>query len=1151
MKKLLPLLTILIALNSKAQTIRYVSPLGAGSRNGLSWANAAPSNRLQLMITASSSLTADQVWVAAGTYTPTHNPSNGIIGGGRDRAFLLKSGTGLYGGFTGTETAVVQANPTLNVTTLSGDFTGDDVITFAGTNSLTIANNTTNAYHVVISASSNSLTVLDGFTVKGGCADYTSVGIVTVNSQNTFRNNGAGLYNINSSTQVNNCGFTLNTSINFGGGIYNENSNSNFIKCNINNNLLQSFTPNKKGAGIYQINQNCNYTNCSVVNNIHDSPGQLNGIGLFLGSGSVTITNSFFSKNLRSTSATSINDGGAIFSLGSITIRQTIFNENVCQSGGAIHLAGSNNSEVSNCIFIGNIASIGGAIRCLHAGTANIINNTFFNNNATTNGGGLDIVNGTNNLINNIFYNNTGGGNNDINGTPTSAINNQTQVYTGGIGSSTLNPVFTNSINPIGADGIWFTADDGLQLTATSPCVNTGTTTVFTPTVDALLTARPQNCEIDRGAYEYVGTVMAPFTTVPTTQTILYVKKGGAGLQNGSSWANAMPEVAHALHSAHNSPGNTVNFIWVATGSYTPVYDVNFDACASNPRERTFLLKNGVRLVGGFAGVVTETNVTQANPQVNPCILSGDFNNDDGITGTGNTFTLTNINDNAYHVLVASNLTLPTAIFGFTVTGGNANDITNFNFLGWGIKTWQTAGGGLLSFGGASNLNVLRCTFTRNVGFNGANTTTGGAISLFNGANAYIESVVFNQNYSTYGAGVRVVNSNPILDKTVFCNNKTTVNSVAIGILSGQIANLKLYNSVFYNNRGVETFAFGNSHTVTIQNCTFFKNSGTAVFNNNSTISTDFSITNCIFKLNGVDVNSSSIYPLIQLTYSTFQTNNYGGIAFNNNTLTASFVNTVTPEGADGIWMTADDGLQLSTGSPCIDNGNNAVLTYTADILNRTRIINTTVDRGAYEFNSTFVIPTYTVLPIELLYFTATPQNNNQVNLNWATASELNNAYFTILKSSDGLNWQELGQVTGAGTSNQKHSYELIDTKPYQGISYYQLKQTDFSGKSSYSKIVDVNFNSDIENPSPQFVIYPNPAQEMLNVELQMLNEGTTTLEIINAFGQIVLTENVTSNNFTLKTDNLKNGIYIVKITSTGSQKATNNQITKRLIINR
>lgn len=121
------------------------------------------------------------------------------------------------------------------------------------------------------------------------------------------------------------------------------------------------------------------------------------------------------------------------------------------------------------------------------------------------------------------------------------------------------------------------------------------------------------------------------------------------------------------------------------------------------------------------------------------------------------------------------------------------------------------------------------------------------------------------------------------------------------------------------------------------------------------------------------------------------------------------------------------------------------------------------------------------VLPIELLSFNAI-RNGDNVDVFWTTVSELNNDYFTVERSKDGVNFDKLVTTDGAGNSNSLINYIETDFTPFEGISYYRLKQTDFSGANSYSQIVAVNYIIADDNIS----IYPNPTEGekfMINIK--------------------------------------------------------------------
>ena len=94
-------------------------------------------------------------------------------------------------------------------------------------------------------------------------------------------------------------------------------------------------------------------------------------------------------------------------------------------------------------------------------------------------------------------------------------------------------------------------------------------------------------------------------------------------------------------------------------------------------------------------------------------------------------------------------------------------------------------------------------------------------------------------------------------------------------------------------------------------------------------------------------------------------------------------------------------------------------------------------------------------LPIELLSFTGEQHNENNI-LKWITASETNNDYFTVERSFDAINFEEVGIVDGAGNSISTLNYSLIDNRPFDGVTYYRLTQTDFDGNHQSFGLISV-----------------------------------------------------------------------------------------------
>jgi hypothetical protein len=121
---------------------------------------------------------------------------------------------------------------------------------------------------------------------------------------------------------------------------------------------------------------------------------------------------------------------------------------------------------------------------------------------------------------------------------------------------------------------------------------------------------------------------------------------------------------------------------------------------------------------------------------------------------------------------------------------------------------------------------------------------------------------------------------------------------------------------------------------------------------------------------------------------------------------------------------------------------------------------------------------TNTTLPVELLYFDAFVMDNQTVNCSWGTSTEINNDFFTLERSVDGVNFEVLGDVRGAGNYSGSLYYEFLDQEAYNGVSYYRLKQTDFDGTTSYSHVIAVNFASANAN----YTVYPIPFESSLSI---------------------------------------------------------------------
>jgi hypothetical protein len=165
-------------------------------------------------------------------------------------------------------------------------------------------------------------------------------------------------------------------------------------------------------------------------------------------------------------------------------------------------------------------------------------------------------------------------------------------------------------------------------------------------------------------------------------------------------------------------------------------------------------------------------------------------------------------------------------------------------------------------------------------------------------------------------------------------------------------------------------------------------------------------------------------------------------------------------------------------------------------------------------------------LPIKLLNFNALAKGAN-IDVNWTTASENNNDYFNVQRSTDGVNFTSISTIHGAGNSSKILTYSSPDHRPLDGISYYRLKQTDYDGVSSYSNIEVVEFSVKSEFT---FEIYPNPFSKETTFYMAE-NLKNASLIVYDTYGQeIKQVRNVSGKTLTFQRENLLSGLYYVNL---------------------
>ena len=172
-------------------------------------------------------------------------------------------------------------------------------------------------------------------------------------------------------------------------------------------------------------------------------------------------------------------------------------------------------------------------------------------------------------------------------------------------------------------------------------------------------------------------------------------------------------------------------------------------------------------------------------------------------------------------------------------------------------------------------------------------------------------------------------------------------------------------------------------------------------------------------------------------------------------------------------------------------------------------------------------------VPVELISFTASA-NNSIINLNWSTASELNNSGFEVQRKAGTSDWNTVGFIAGFGTTTTKNNYSYTDQNPFVGNNIYRLKQIDFDGTFEFSDEVNV------ELVLSEYILaqnYPNPFNPTTTVNFNIPKEDFVNVTIFNSLGEKVATlldgvMSSGSHSLTFNANGFASGLYILKMTS-------------------
>jgi len=181
-------------------------------------------------------------------------------------------------------------------------------------------------------------------------------------------------------------------------------------------------------------------------------------------------------------------------------------------------------------------------------------------------------------------------------------------------------------------------------------------------------------------------------------------------------------------------------------------------------------------------------------------------------------------------------------------------------------------------------------------------------------------------------------------------------------------------------------------------------------------------------------------------------------------------------------------------------------------------------DNAHMGLDNVSITPTGT-LPVELVGFKATAVKST-THLFWRTATEISNDYFSIERSGDGRSFSEIGNVAGAGTTFEPQDYTFTDEHPLSGINYYRLRQVDFDDSYSYSPVVTA-----IKGTAGGVNIYPQPARDILNIQLENPSEEAGVFDIFDRAGGLILSGKLPeSDTKALNISELPGGIYNIRL---------------------
>lgn len=195
------------------------------------------------------------------------------------------------------------------------------------------------------------------------------------------------------------------------------------------------------------------------------------------------------------------------------------------------------------------------------------------------------------------------------------------------------------------------------------------------------------------------------------------------------------------------------------------------------------------------------------------------------------------------------------------------------------------------------------------------------------------------------------------------------------------------------------------------------------------------------------------------------------------------------------------------------------------------------VQRAIY-LSDIYFCPLQGALPVTFVSFDLVVKGSS-VHLDWSTSEEINNNFFTVQRSADGLSWNNIAFIPGAGNSQGLVQYRHVDQNAPGGDSYYRIRQTDLDGSFTFTELL----RASIEKSQADLQLSPNPGNDILKLSIKGDLKNYQGFEISNLQGQTQLSGVIDEAETFINTARLPSGIYLIKVNT------RRGYISKKLII--